>query len=248
MTLTKAFLSGTLISALLAANVSAQLSNVEGIEPLEGVSINKAPQSQSQATNSVNLTRVGFINTDQLFKLTRKANDKESLDFLNSRLKSFAEKYDIGLVLQKAVYANPKADITAILALYIEGKSFSNDFVFNLPTAKPKFVRFINADRIFKESEIAKNVQNKLEKEFKPRESELATFPNKSSAIFIKKKEEFQNDLNIRKNEETQNIQNIVNEKTKNLSLELNIDFVIQRAVYISPELDITSQIIFMMR
>jgi len=248
MTFIKTFLSGTLISLLLAANVSAQLSNVEGIVPLEGVLINKAPQSQSQATDSVNLTRVGFINTTQLFKITGKTNDKESLDFLNSKLKIFAEKYNIGLILQEAVYANPKAEITATLALYIEGKSFSSDFIFNLPTARPKFVRFINADRIFRESEIAKNAQIKLEKEFKLRESELATFSNKSSAIFIKKREEFQNDLNMRKKEETQNIQNIVNEKIKNLSLELNIDFVIQKAVYISPDLDITSQLISLMR
>jgi len=248
MTLTKAFLSGTLISALLAANVSAQLSNVESLEPLEGVLINKAPQSQSQATNSVNLTRVAFINTDQLFKLTHKAKDKESLDFLNSRLKSFAEKYDIGLVLQEAVYINPKADVTAILTLYINGKSFSNDFVSNLPTANVNFIKFINTDRIFKETVIGKNAQNNLEKEFKIRENELASFSNKSNDIFIKKKEKFQNDLNIRKNEELQKVIKIANENIIKFSREMNIDLVLQEVVYISPSLDITNQIISLMR
>lgn len=248
MTLTKILLSSILISALFAAKVSAQLSNVEGIEPLEGVLINKAPKSQSKATNSVNLIRVAFINTDQLFKLTRKANDKESLDFLNSRLKSFAEKYDIGLVLQEAVYANPKADITAILNLYINGKSFSNDFVSNLPTANSNFIKFITTDRIFKETVIGKNAQNNLEKEFKTRENELASFSNKSSDIFIKKKEKFQNDLNIRKNEELQKVLKIANENIIKFSQEMNIDLVLQEAVYISPSLDITNQIISLMR
>ena len=58
MTLTKAFLSGTLISALFAVNASAQLSNVEGLEPLEGVVI---PKTQ---INQPNLVKPGTINTD----------------------------------------------------------------------------------------------------------------------------------------------------------------------------------------
>ena len=248
MTLTKSFLSGTLISVLFAVNASAQLSNVEGIEPLEGVLITKSSKNQSQAINSVYLIRFGFINTTQLFKLTGKANAKESLDFLNFKLKNFAEKYKIGLVLQEAVYVNPSANITAILALYIEGKSFSNDFVLNLPTVNSNFIKFINTHRIFKETVVGKNAQNNLEKEFKIRENELASFSNKSSDIFIKKKEKFQNDLNIRKNEELQNILKIANENILKLSREMNIDLVLQDAVYISPDLDMTSQIISLMR
>ena len=43
MTLTKSFLSGTLIASfLIAANVFAQVSSVEGIKPVEGVDIPKA--------------------------------------------------------------------------------------------------------------------------------------------------------------------------------------------------------------
>jgi S1-C subfamily serine protease len=51
MTLTKAFLSGTLIAPfLIAANVFAQVSSVEGIEPIEGVAI---PKTQINQPNSV---------------------------------------------------------------------------------------------------------------------------------------------------------------------------------------------------
>ena len=59
MTLTKSFLSGTLIASfLIAANVFAQVSSVEGIEPIEGVAI---PKTQINQPNSV---KPGAINKD----------------------------------------------------------------------------------------------------------------------------------------------------------------------------------------
>jgi outer membrane protein len=234
----------TLIASLLiAANASAQVSNVEGIQPMDGVEIPKVKKSQSQSINSI---RIGFINTDQLFKLTGKAKNKESIEFLNAKVKSFAEKFKIGLVLQEAVYINPKADITQILSFYIQDKFISNDFAAKLPTANYSFMRFVNVDKIFKESEISIKAQKILEDEFKNRENELASFSNKSSPIFIKRKEEFQNDLERRKNEERQKVLTISNEKIKKLSLEMNIDLILQEAVYISPELDVTDRILSM--
>jgi outer membrane protein len=229
-------------------NAFAQVSKVEGIVPLEGVAFPKADMSQSHPINSSNLIRIGFINTDQLFKLTGKKNNKESLEFLNLKLKSFAEKFKIGLILQKAVYVNPKSDITLILYSYIIDKPFSNDFALKLPMANLNVIRFINTDRLFKESEKAKNSQQKLENEFKIREKELASFSDKSSEIFVKRKEDFQNDLNRRKNEELQMALEYFNKKALNLSREMNIDLIIQEAVYVSPELDITNQILLMER
>jgi outer membrane protein len=249
MEVLKTLFTATLIATLLiAANASAQVSNAEGIEPMEGVEIPKVQKNQPQSIKSKNLIRIGFINTDQLFKLTGKAITKESIDFSNLKLKSFAEKNNIGLVLQEAVYVNPNVNITTILALYIEGKSFSNDFVSNLPVVNPNFIKFINTDRIFNETVFGKNAINNLEKEFKTRENELASFSNKSSNIFMKKKEEFQNDLNRRKNEELQKVLSIFNEKVKKLSLEMSIDLILQKAAYISPELDFTDQILSMDR
>ena len=247
MKVLKTRFTGKLIATLLvAANTSAQVSNVEGIQPMDGVEIPKVQKSQSQSINSINLIQIGFINTDLLLKLTGKSKNKESLDFLNSKVKSFAEKFKIGLVLQEAVYINPKADITQILSFYIQNKFISNDFTTKLPTANSNFIRFVNVDRIFKESEISKKAQKILEDEFKDRENQLASFSNKSSAIFIKRKEEFQNDLERRKNEERQKVLIISNEKIKKLSLEMNIDLILQEAVYISPELDVTDRILSM--
>lgn len=243
----KTLFTNTLIATLfIATNVSAQVSSVEGIEPMNGVEIPKVQKSQSQTINSINLIRIGFLNTDQLFKLTGKVKNKESLEFLNSKVKSFAEKFKLGLVLQEAVYINPKTDITQTLFFYIQDKSISSDFVTNLPTANSNFMRFVNVDRIFKESEISKKAQKILEDEFKDREIELASFSNKSSATFIKKKEEFQSDLEHRKNDELQKVLKISNEKIKKISLEMNIDLILQKAVYVSPELDITNQILLM--
>ena len=59
MTFIKTILSGTLIASLfIAVNVFAQVSSVEGIEPLEGVAI---PKTQINQPNSV---KPGAINKD----------------------------------------------------------------------------------------------------------------------------------------------------------------------------------------
>ena len=235
-------------AALGAVNVFPQVSNIEGIEPLEGVVISKSQKTQSQTMNSVDSIRIGFINTEQLFKLTGKVNNKDNLEFLNLKLKNFAEKFKIKLILQEAVYITPKADITSFVASYIKGNSFSNDFIFNLPIANANFMRFINTDKIFKESQTSKNSSKLLENEFKSYEIELESIPDKKSAKFAARKKEFQDDLNRRKNEELTKVLAIANEKINDFTLKMGYDLILQKAVYVAPELDISNEIMLMMR
>ena len=132
---------------------------------------------------------------------------------------------------------------------------------------------FVNTDRIFKEASTAKAAQAKLEQEFSKREKELVDlgaslkslvdkFERESPTLsesqknarqkqlleqdrdFQRKRREFQEDLNSRKNEELQQVLERANKVVKQVAEAEKYDVVIQEAVYISPKHDITDKVI----
>ncbi len=134
-------------------------------------------------------------------------------------------------------------------------------------------VGFVNTDRIFKEATSAKAAQTKLEQEFSKREKELVdlgaslktlndkleregpTLSDSQRATrqkqlvdqdrdFQRKRREFQEDLNARKNEELQLVLERANRVVKQVAEAEKYDLVIQEAVYISPKHDITDKVI----
>lgn len=134
-------------------------------------------------------------------------------------------------------------------------------------------VGFVNTDRIFKEANSAKSAQAKLEQEFSKREKELQELGNnlKTSADrlerealtlsetqratrqkqlieldrdFQRKRREFQEDLNARKNEELQQVLERANRVVKTVAEAEKYDLVLQEAVYINPKHDITDKVI----
>ena len=134
-------------------------------------------------------------------------------------------------------------------------------------------IGFINTDRIFKESNTAKQAQAKLEQEFSKREKELEGSGNSlKSAVekfereaptlaesqrtarqkqlieqdreFQRKRREFQEDLNARKNEEQQIVVERANRAVKQVAESEKYDVVFQEAVYINPKHDITEKVI----
>jgi outer membrane protein len=134
-------------------------------------------------------------------------------------------------------------------------------------------IGYVNTDRIFREANTAKAAQAKLEQEFSKREKELVDIGNtlKTSSDklereaptlseaqrnsrqktlvdqdrdFQRKRREFQEDLNARKNEELQQVLERANKVVKVVAEAEKYDVVLQEAVYINPRLDITDKVI----
>jgi outer membrane protein len=134
-------------------------------------------------------------------------------------------------------------------------------------------VGFVNTDRIFREANTAKAAQAKLEQEFSKREKELNDLGNALKTAsdkfereaptlsesqraqrqkqlvdqdrdFQRKRREFQEDLNSRKNEELQQVLERANRVVKQVAEAEKYDVVLQEAVYINPKHDITDKVI----
>jgi len=134
-------------------------------------------------------------------------------------------------------------------------------------------VGFVNTDRIFREANSAKASQAKLEQEFSRREKELTElgaalktasekFEREAPTLaesqrgqrqkalidqdreFQRKRREFQEDLNSRKNEELQQVLERANRVVRQVAEQEKYDLILQEAVYINPKHDITDKVI----
>ena len=132
---------------------------------------------------------------------------------------------------------------------------------------------FVNTDRIFREATTAKAAQSKLEQEFSRREKELIESGNALKSPtekfereaptmaesqrttrqrqlvdqdreFQRKRREFQEDLNVRKNEELAQVLERANKVVKQVAEAEKYDVILQEAVYINPKHDITDRVI----
>ena len=154
----------------------------------------------------------------------------------------------------------------ALLALALGCAAFS-------AAAQDFRIGFVNTDRIFREAEASKAAQAKLEQEFSRREREIETvasqlktasekFEREAPTLsesqrvarqrqltdldrdFQRKRREFQEDLNLRKNEELQQVLERANRVIRQVAEAEKYDLIIQEAVYIHPKHDITDKVI----
>lgn len=143
----------------------------------------------------------------------------------------------------------------------------------SLASAQEFKIGFVNTDRIFREASTAKSAQAKLEQEFAKREKDLMDLGNTIKAAsekfereaptlsetqrnarqkqlmdqdreFQRKRREFQEDLNTRKNEEQQVVIERANRAVKQVAEAEKYDVIFQEAVYINPKHDITDKVI----
>src|SRR5437764_15184511 len=134
-------------------------------------------------------------------------------------------------------------------------------------------IGFVNTGRIFREANTAKAAQAKLEQEFSRREKELndmgaglkaasdkfereAPTLSESQRVqrqkqlidtdrdFQRKRREFQEDLNARKNEELQQVLERANRVVRQVAEQEHYDVILQEAVYVNPKHDITDKVI----
>lgn len=132
---------------------------------------------------------------------------------------------------------------------------------------------FVNTDRVFREANSAKAAQSKLEQEFAKREKDLVDLGNSLKSAsekfereaptmaesqrtarqrqlvdqdreFQRKRREFQEDLNARKNEELSQVLERANRVVKQVAEAEKYDVILQEAVYINPKHDITDKVI----
>ena len=158
--------------------------------------------------------------------------------------------------------------------LYLRSVLASSMLMLSMPLLAEDFrVGFINTDRIFRETNTAKVAQTKLEQEFSKREKELVDLGNSlktnseklerdlptlsetqrttkqrqladQDREFQRKRREFQEDLNARKNEELQMVLEKANKVVKQVAEAEKYDLILQEAVYINPKHDITEKVI----
>lgn len=134
-------------------------------------------------------------------------------------------------------------------------------------------IGFVNTDRLLRDAAPARAAQTKLEQEFSRREKEIddagmalktaserferdaPTMSESQRATrqrqlmeqdreFQRKRREFQEDLNARKQEELQQILDRANRVVKQVAEAEKYDVILQEAVYVNPRLDITDKVI----
>jgi len=134
-------------------------------------------------------------------------------------------------------------------------------------------IGFVNPDRVLREAQPAKLAQAKLESEFLKRERDVASqgealktasekFEREAPTLsesqratrqralvdqdreFQRKRREFQEDLNARKNEELQQVYDRANRVVKQVAEAEKYDAILQEAIYINPKHDITEKVI----
>lgn len=134
-------------------------------------------------------------------------------------------------------------------------------------------IGIVNLDRIFREANSAKTAQTKLEQEFGKREKDLNDVATQLKTLsdkfereaptlsesqratrqkqlvdqdrdFQRKRREFQEDLNARKNEELQQVIERANRVVKTLAETEKYDLIVQEAVYVNPKHDITDKVL----
>ncbi len=131
----------------------------------------------------------------------------------------------------------------------------------------------VNSDRILRESAAAKAAQTKLEAEFAKRDKDLQDMAQKLKSMsdaldkngasmapadraekqrdlsqldtdFQRKQREFREDLNQRRNEELAAVLDRANKVIKQIAEQQHYDLIVQEAVYVSPRIDITDQVL----
>ncbi|WP_205417422.1 OmpH family outer membrane protein [Trinickia diaoshuihuensis] len=131
----------------------------------------------------------------------------------------------------------------------------------------------VNSDRILRESAAAKAAQTKLEAEFAKRDKDLQDMAGRLKSMsdqldkngasmspadraakqrdianldteFQRKQREFREDLNQRRNEELAAVLDRANKVIKQIAEQQHYDLIVQEAVYVSPRIDITDQVL----
>lgn len=165
-------------------------------------------------------------------------------------------------------------NLTKRLALLVASASAVCSFMVAAPAqAQGAKIGFVNTEKILRDSSPAKAAQTKIESEFKKRDDDLQRLANNLRSAAQKfekdapvlsesdrnkrqrelanmdsdlqrKRREFQEDFNRRRNEEFASIVEKANAAIKRIAEQENYDIVLQDAVTVNPRIDITDKVI----
>ena len=134
-------------------------------------------------------------------------------------------------------------------------------------------IGFVNTERVFREAAPAKRAQQRLEREFAARNTELAKMEKQGrdmqadlerndvtmteavrrdkerqladvSRNFQRLQREIREDLNLRRNEELANVQASATRVINQIAEQEKFDLIVQEAVFASSRIDITDKVI----
>lgn len=177
-------------------------------------------------------------------------------------------KSQIALKLSKITYGVRRSNRALVLALALGATTMVAAPVF----AQSTKIGFVSTEKILRDSKPAKAAQAKIEAEFKSRDTQLQTLANNLRAqaqkldkdapvlseservkrqrqlsdldsTLQRKRREFQEDFNRRRNEEFSSIVEKADAAIKKIAQTQNYDLIIQDAVTVSPRVDITDQV-----
>jgi len=141
------------------------------------------------------------------------------------------------------------------------------------PVAAEGKIGFVNTERIMRESAPAQRAQKKIEGEFMKRDQELTRIAEQLKRMqedveknavtmaeaqrrvkerelgdldrdFQRKRREFQEDLNQRRNEELAQVLEQANRAIRAIAEQEKFDIIFQDAVYANPRIDLTERVI----
>ena len=141
------------------------------------------------------------------------------------------------------------------------------------PAAAQVKIGFVNTERVFREAAPAKRAQQKLEREFATRNTELTKLEKQGrdlqtelerdtvtltesvrrdkermladiSRNFQRLQREIREDMNLRRNEELASVQERATRVITQIAEQEKFDLVVQEAVYASSRIDITDKVI----
>jgi outer membrane protein len=159
-----------------------------------------------------------------------------------------------------------RSALTALLAVTALGVAAQ-------PATTTMKIGYVNTERILREAAPAVRAQRKIEAEFQKRDQELAKFADQLKKMqddieknsvtmseaqrrnrerefgelnreFQRKQREFREDLNQRRNEELAQVVEQANRVINQIADQEKFDLILQDAVYRSPRIDITDQVI----
>ena len=142
-----------------------------------------------------------------------------------------------------------------------------------VPAVAEGKIGFVNTERIMRESAPAQRAQKKIEGEFQKRDAELTRIAEQLKRMqedveknsvtmseaqrrvkerelgdldrdFQRKRREFQEDLNQRRNEELAQVLEQANRAIRAIAEQEKFDIIFQDAVYANPRIDLTERVI----
>lgn len=172
-------------------------------------------------------------------------------------------------MVSKTIKVAPKAFFPTLAATMFAFGLISSQ---SAQAQTPK-IGYVNTERILRDSAPSKAADQKLQAEFSKRDKELQEVAARLKALgeridrdaavtqetekvrrqrefaelekdFQRKQREFREDFNQRRNEELSQIVERANRVIKQLAEQEKYDFIIQEAVYASPQVDITERVL----